>query len=75
MAMIREGKIIFEGTPGEIRASHNPYVQRFIGGQRKHYYAVQDEATYEKQVDLSRLRRGGQNSRTETPRRPPQRTS
>jgi phospholipid/cholesterol/gamma-HCH transport system ATP-binding protein len=75
MAMIREGKIIFEGTPGEIRASHNPYVQRFIGGQRKHYYAVQDEATYEKQVDLSRLRRGGQKSRTQTPRQPPQRTS
>jgi phospholipid/cholesterol/gamma-HCH transport system ATP-binding protein len=72
IAMIREGKIIFEGTPGEIRASHNPYVQRFIGGQRKHYYAVQDEGSYEGQVDLDRLRRSARPPRHSKQWRPPQ---
>ncbi|MBD3316402.1 MAG: ATP-binding cassette domain-containing protein [Chitinivibrionales bacterium] len=71
IAMIREGKIIFEGTPGEIRASRNPYVQRFIGGQRKHYYAVQDEKAYEGQVDLSRLRHKAHGPRSAPPWKPP----
>lgn len=35
MAMIHDGKIIFQGTPAEIRASKNPYIQQFITGQRK----------------------------------------
>ena len=35
IAMIFEGKIIFSGTPAEIRASRNPYIQQFIRGQRK----------------------------------------
>ena len=38
MAMIYEGKIIFCGTPAEIRASRNPYIQQFIRGQRKLIY-------------------------------------
>ena len=45
IAMIYEGKIIFSGTPAEIRASRNPYIQQFIRGQRKLYYAVDEEAT------------------------------
>lgn len=46
IAMIHEGKIIFRGTPGEIRKSRNPYIQQFIRGQRKVHYAIEDEKTY-----------------------------
>ncbi len=35
IAMLYEGHIIFVGTPDEIRATSNPYVQQFIRGQRK----------------------------------------
>jgi phospholipid/cholesterol/gamma-HCH transport system ATP-binding protein len=35
MAMLFDGRIIFVGTPEEIRATSNPYVQQFIRGQRK----------------------------------------
>jgi phospholipid/cholesterol/gamma-HCH transport system ATP-binding protein len=35
MAMLFDGRIIFLGTPEEIRATSNPYVQQFIKGQRK----------------------------------------
>lgn len=56
IAMLHDGKIIFNGTPAEIRASRNPYIQQFIRGQRKLYYAVEDEAAYKDQVDLSRIR-------------------
>lgn len=59
IAMIFEGKIIFSGTPGEIRASRNPYIQQFIRGQRKLYYAVEDESKYEQQFDVSRIRTPG----------------
>jgi phospholipid/cholesterol/gamma-HCH transport system ATP-binding protein len=48
IAMIHEGKIIFKGTPGEIRTSRNPYIQQFIRGQRKMHYAVKDEDVYAK---------------------------
>jgi len=34
MIMIKDGHTIFSGTPAEIRASQNPYVQEFILGQR-----------------------------------------
>lgn len=57
ISMIHDGKIIFSGTPAEIRASRNPYIQQFIRGQRKLYYAVEEEETYKDQVDLSKLRR------------------
>jgi phospholipid/cholesterol/gamma-HCH transport system ATP-binding protein len=56
IAMIYQGKIIFNGTPGEIRASRDPYVQQFIRGQRKLHYAVEDQRSYDAQVDLSKLR-------------------
>jgi phospholipid/cholesterol/gamma-HCH transport system ATP-binding protein len=55
--MIHEGKIIAVGTPANIRASRNPYVQQFIGGQRKHYYAIQDEKSYDNVFDIQQLRR------------------
>jgi phospholipid/cholesterol/gamma-HCH transport system ATP-binding protein len=57
IAMIHEGHIIFYGTPGDIRASRNPYIQQFIRGQRKLYYAVEDEQSYEAPIDISRLRK------------------
>jgi len=56
MAMIHEGKIIFDGTPGEIRKSHNPYIQQFIRGQRKMHYAVEEENTYAAPVDVSQIK-------------------
>lgn len=56
IAMIHEGKIIFDGTPAEIRKTHNPYIQQFIKGQRKMHYAVEDEDTYAGTVDLNRLK-------------------
>lgn len=56
MAMIHDGKIIFSGTPGDIRASRNPYIQQFIRGQRKLHYAVKEETAYKKTFDFSKLR-------------------
>ena len=56
IAMIHEGKIIFQGSPGEIRSSRNPYIQQFIRGQRKIYYAVEEEKAYSGQVDVQRFR-------------------
>lgn len=56
IAMIHEGKIIFTGTPAEIRKSRNPYIQQFIRGQRKMYYAVEDEEAYAVPVDVNKLR-------------------
>ena len=56
IAMIHDGKIIFSGTPGDIRASRNPYIQQFIRGQRKLHYAVKEEGAYKKTVDFTKLR-------------------
>jgi phospholipid/cholesterol/gamma-HCH transport system ATP-binding protein len=39
MAMIHEGKIIFTGTPDEIRKSRDPYIQQFIRGERNTHHA------------------------------------
>ncbi len=33
VAMLYEGKIIFEGTPGEVQDADNPYVRQFIEGR------------------------------------------
>ncbi len=57
IAMIHEGKIIFDGTPAEIRKSRNPYIQQFIRGQRKMHYAVEDEDAYAAQFDIERLKK------------------
>lgn len=56
MSMISDGKIIFSGTPAEIRASRNPYIQQFIRGQRKLHYAVEEERAYKGQFDISKLK-------------------
>ncbi len=56
IAMIHDGKIIFQGTPADIRASRNPYIQQFIRGQRKLHYAVEEEKIYKDQFDISKLR-------------------
>lgn len=57
IAMIHEGKIIFDGSPAEIRKSRNPYIQQFIRGQRKLYYAVEDEESYSAQFDLGQIKK------------------
>ncbi|MBN1574920.1 MAG: ABC transporter ATP-binding protein [Chitinispirillaceae bacterium] len=67
IAMIHEGKIIFDGTPAEIRKSRNPYIQQFIRGQRKMYYAVDDEQSWAAPIDVDRLRQTGVTSRRFTP--------
>ncbi|MBN1129655.1 MAG: ABC transporter ATP-binding protein [Chitinispirillaceae bacterium] len=54
IAMIHEGKIIFTGTPGEIRKSRNPYIQQFIRGQRKMHYAVEEEEVYATPFETAR---------------------
>lgn len=33
LVMLKEGKIIFDGTPDEVRNSDNPIVQRFVKGE------------------------------------------
>ncbi|MFP4014805.1 MAG: ABC transporter ATP-binding protein [Chitinispirillaceae bacterium] len=58
IAMIHEGKIIFYGSPAEIRKSRNPYIQQFIRGQRKLHYAVEEEETYSSPIDIQRLKKG-----------------
>jgi phospholipid/cholesterol/gamma-HCH transport system ATP-binding protein len=59
IAMIHDGRIIFAGTPGEIRASHNPYIQQFISGRRKLHYAItaepEEREAYDRPVDITRL--------------------
>lgn len=57
IAMLYNGKIIFFGTPAEIRNSRNPYIQQFIRGQRKMYYAIEGEQNFENQVNLSHVKR------------------
>jgi phospholipid/cholesterol/gamma-HCH transport system ATP-binding protein len=56
IAMIHEGKIIFNGTPGEIRQSRNPYIQQFIRGQRKMHYAVEQSESYDAPFDTTQVR-------------------
>jgi phospholipid/cholesterol/gamma-HCH transport system ATP-binding protein len=60
IAMIYEGKIIFSGTPAEIRATRNPYIQQFIRGQRKLHYAVsaagEESAALSQHVDVNELK-------------------
>ncbi|MDG5815966.1 ABC transporter ATP-binding protein [Chitinispirillales bacterium ANBcel5] len=55
IAMIHEGKIIFFGSPAEIRRSRNPYIQQFIKGQRKLYYAVEEEEAYSGQISVDKF--------------------
>jgi phospholipid/cholesterol/gamma-HCH transport system ATP-binding protein len=60
IAMIYEGRIIFNGTPAEIRATRNPYIQQFIKGQRKLHYAVSanvsEDSAFNQQVDVTELK-------------------
>ena len=43
IVMIYEGYVVFDGTPGEIRSSRDPYVQKFIRGNRKAHYAFSSD--------------------------------
>jgi phospholipid/cholesterol/gamma-HCH transport system ATP-binding protein len=57
IAMIHEGRIIFDGSPAQIRKSRNPYIQQFIRGQRKLHYAVEGEEVYSGQFSLESLKK------------------
>ncbi|MBN2188090.1 MAG: ABC transporter ATP-binding protein [Chitinispirillaceae bacterium] len=50
MAMIHDGRIIFAGTPEEIRGSSDPYIQQFVRGERKIHHAVKGEQLYGRQL-------------------------
>jgi len=47
MVLLHDGKLIFDGTPDEIRKSDNPIVQRFIAGEA----SDQELATLNQMVD------------------------
>lgn len=70
IAMIHEGKIIFDGTPGQIRKSHNPYIQQFIRGQRKLHYAIDEEKTYATPVDIGNIKSKAANRKFRMPPKP-----
>jgi len=53
ICMLHNGKIIFQGTPAQIRASRNSYIQQFISGKRKLFYAMGADQEMDKQVNLS----------------------
>lgn len=56
IAMIRDGKVIFSGTPAEIRASRNPYIQQFIRGQRKSFYAFDEDSSLGNTLKVQNVR-------------------
>jgi phospholipid/cholesterol/gamma-HCH transport system ATP-binding protein len=58
IAMIHEGKIIFNGPSGEIRWSRNVYVQQFLRGYRERFYAFDQEEKYSGQADISKIKPG-----------------
>jgi phospholipid/cholesterol/gamma-HCH transport system ATP-binding protein len=49
MAMIHDGRIIFTGTPEEIRKSHDPYIQQFVRGERKSDAAADEGILHKRQ--------------------------
>ena len=53
IVMIYQGNVVFNGTPGEIRSSRDPYVQKFIRGNRKMYYALDEDDS--QTVDVGEL--------------------
>ncbi|MCU0609457.1 MAG: ABC transporter ATP-binding protein [Chitinispirillaceae bacterium] len=57
IAMIHEGKIIFYGSPADIRKARDPYIQQFIRGERKMHYAVKEEETYDAPLKVEDLRK------------------
>jgi len=57
IVMIYEGNIIFNGTPATIRSSRDPYVQKFIRGNRKIYYALDKDSDTDSDVDVSKLQK------------------
>ncbi|MCL2218691.1 MAG: ABC transporter ATP-binding protein [Chitinispirillia bacterium] len=58
IAMIHEGKIIFNGPSAEIRWSRNLYVQQFLRGYRERFYAFDQEDKYSGQADISKIKPG-----------------
>ncbi len=60
ISMLHEGRILFTGTPLEIKATKNPFVQQFIRGQRRlvydgHFISEKDKEKMEQIVDLEKL--------------------
>jgi phospholipid/cholesterol/gamma-HCH transport system ATP-binding protein len=72
IAMIHEGKIIFDGTPAAIRKSHNPYIQQFIRGQRKLHYAVEGAPDYSAPVNIEDIKNKIADRKFRMPPRPSQ---
>jgi phospholipid/cholesterol/gamma-HCH transport system ATP-binding protein len=59
IVMIYEGNIVFDGTPGDIRSSRDTYVQKFIRGSRKTYYALDgdDNDELNQPLDMGKISR------------------
>ena len=58
IVMIYEGNIVFDGTPGEIRSSRDPYVQKFIRGNRKADYAFKESRDEnDRHIDMEALQK------------------
>ncbi len=57
ICMLHNGRIIFQGTPAEIRSSRNGYIKQFISGHRKLYYAMESEGELEQTVNLTSVQK------------------
>ena len=62
ISMLFEGRVIFTGTPQDIRRNQNPYIQQFIRGQRKLHYGGalatdKEKKIYEQNIDLASLQK------------------
>ncbi len=61
ISMLFEGRVIFTGTPQDIRKNQNPYIQQFIKGQRKLHYggalaSDKEKQIYDQKIDLASLK-------------------
>lgn len=64
ISMLLEGRVIFTGTPKDIRENKNPFIQQFIKGQRKLHYggalaSEEDKERFESKVDFSKFKKAG----------------
>jgi len=58
ICMLHNGRIIFQGTPAEIRSSRNAYIKNFISGHRKLFYAMETEGgDLDQQVNINTVQK------------------
>ncbi len=58
ICMLHNGRIIFQGTPAEIRSSRNAYIKKFISGHRKLFYAMENEGgELDQQVNIDTVQK------------------